>query len=209
MAVQRQEGAPWKVPTIFSPERKRRKRSSSILRTPPQAAARKVLDASVVRRGDRWWMYLAGQPGGYGATQLFSASLDPGAPLSALGWKLTRNEAGELAPVAGQNLSRPWDGNGGRHCPSYVKGWDPHKREWVERIYYAGAAENLWGPYTIGFLEWNGKAWIDQPDACVRCESRVGTRKRLRTEPHLSRRQMEDVVCGGLEPRKLPRARLR
>jgi len=129
----------------------------------PAGSGTEVLDASVVRRGDRWWMYLAGQPGGYGATQLFSASLDPGAPLSALGWKLTRNEAGELAPVAGQNLSRLWDGNGGRHCPSYVKGWDPHQREWVERIYYAGAAENLWGPYTIGFLEWNGKAWIDQP----------------------------------------------
>jgi len=122
-----------------------------------------VLDASVIRRGDRWWMYLAGQSGGYGATQIFSASLDPGAPLSLAGWKLTREEAGELAPLAGQSVSRVWDGNGGRHCPSYVRGWDPHKREWAERIYYAGAAENLWGPYTIGFLEWNGEEWIDQP----------------------------------------------
>jgi len=122
-----------------------------------------VLDASVVRRGDRWWMYLAGQSGGHGATQLFSASLDPGAPLSAHGWKLTRDESGELVPLAGQSASRAWDGSGGRHCPSYVRGWDPHKREWVERIYYAGAAENLWGPYTIGFLEWNGDGWIDQP----------------------------------------------
>lgn len=121
-----------------------------------------VLDASVVRHGDRWWMYLAGQASGQGATQLFSASLDPGVPLSALGWNLTQTESGELAPLAGQEVSRPWDGNGGRHCPSYVKGWDPKKCEWVERIYYAGAAENLWGPYTIGFLEWNGEAWIDQ-----------------------------------------------
>ena len=46
----------------------------------------------------------------------------------------------------------------------YVKGWDPAKREWVERIYYAGSAENLWGPYTIGFLEWNGDTWEDQPE---------------------------------------------
>lgn len=53
-------------------------------------------------------------------------------------------------------------GNGGRHCPSYVKGWDPTRRAWVERIYYAGAAENLWGPYTIGFLEWAGDQWTDQ-----------------------------------------------
>ena len=67
-------------------------------------------------------------------------------------------------PVCRPDLSRPWDGNGGRHCPSYVKGWDPSKDEWVERIYYAGAAENLWGPYTIGFLEWDGETWIDQPE---------------------------------------------
>jgi hypothetical protein len=33
----------------------------------------------------------------------------------------------------------------------------------VERIYYAGAAENLWGPYTIGFLQWDGAQWEDQP----------------------------------------------
>jgi hypothetical protein len=129
----------------------------------PAGKGTEVLDASVVRRGDRWWMYLAGQSGGYGATQLFSASLDPGASLSAAGWKLSRDNAGVLAPLAGQSASRLWDGNGGRHCPSYVRGWDTHKREWVERIYYAGAAENLWGPYTIGFLEWNGEEWIDQP----------------------------------------------
>ena len=55
-----------------------------------------VLDASVVRLGDQWWMYLAGQAGGYGATQLFSASLDVRAPLSALGWTLTRDEAGRV-----------------------------------------------------------------------------------------------------------------
>ncbi len=121
-----------------------------------------VLDASVIRRGDGWWMVLAGQAGGSGVTQLFSASLDPGAPLSALGWNLTRDEAGKPAPLGGQTASRAWDGRGGRHCPSYVKGWDPHKRAWVERIYYAGAQENLWGPYTIGFLEWNGEAWVDQ-----------------------------------------------
>jgi hypothetical protein len=43
-----------------------------------------------------------------------------------------------------------------------VKGWDPQKGEWVERLYYAGAAEDLWGPYTIGYLEWDGSAWQDQ-----------------------------------------------
>jgi len=122
-----------------------------------------VLDASVFRRGDQWWMVLAGQASGYGATQLYSASLAPGAPLSAADWKLARNEAGELEPIAPQAVSHAWDGNGGRHCPSYVKGWDPHKQRWVERIYYAGAAEHPWGPYAIGYLEWNGEAWVSQP----------------------------------------------
>lgn len=128
----------------------------------PSLNGAELVDASVVRRGGQWFMVLAGQADGHGATQLYSAALDPGAALSALGWKLTRNEEGALLPLAQQNFSRIWDGKGGRHCPSYVKGWDPEKKESVERIYYAGAAENLWGPYSIGFLEWNGKEWIDQ-----------------------------------------------
>ena len=76
---------------------------------------------------------------------------------------LTRDPAGELEPLAGHSMSSSWDGNGGRHCPSYVKGWDPVKGDWIERLYYAGSAENLWGPYTIGFLEWDGERWVDQP----------------------------------------------
>ncbi|MGH9581949.1 MAG: hypothetical protein ACRD4O_03305, partial [Bryobacteraceae bacterium] len=47
--------------------------------------------------------------------------------------------------------------------PSYVKGWDPQRSTWVERIYYAGGAEHVWGPYTIGYLEWDGGKWVDQP----------------------------------------------
>jgi hypothetical protein len=123
-----------------------------------------VLDASVVRRGGQWWMYLGGQAHGYGATQLFSASLPAGAPLSVLGWTLTRDDAGELTPVATQDKSGVWDRSGGRHCPAYVRGFDPHSGQWVERIYYAGAAENIWGPYTIGYLEWVGGKWVDQAE---------------------------------------------
>ena len=122
-----------------------------------------VLDPSVVYRDGRWWMCLAGQSEGYGPPELFSASLAPGAPLSSQGWTLTRNSAGKLTPLAGRDASRPWDGNGGRHCPSYVKGWDPRKSEWVERIYYAGGADHIWGPYTIGYLEWDGARWVDSP----------------------------------------------
>lgn len=121
-----------------------------------------LLDPTLVKRGEQWWMYLAGQEHGYGATDIYSASLPPGATLSAHGWEITREMSGRLTPVAGRSLSSAWDGKGGRHCPSYVKGFDPHKGVWVERIYYAGAAENLWGPYRIGVLEWDGEKWVDQ-----------------------------------------------
>jgi hypothetical protein len=123
-----------------------------------------LLDASVVHRDGRWWICLAGQAAGYGPTDLYSASLPPGAPLAATGWTPTRNAAGDVAPLAGRSRSQAWDGNGGRHCPSYVTGWDPVERRSVERIYYAGAADNLWGPYTIGFLQWDGERWVDQPE---------------------------------------------
>ena len=123
-----------------------------------------VADASVVKRKEQWWMYLAGQASGHGATDIYSASLLSGSPLSATGWKLTRSATGHLTPLAARRVSSVWDGKGGRHCPSYVTGWDPQKGQWVERIYYGGAAENLWGPYTIGFLQWDGQQWVDQPE---------------------------------------------
>ncbi len=121
-----------------------------------------LLDATLAKRGDQWWMFLAGQPGGFGATDLFSASLSPGASLSSQGWTLSRDGEGKLLPLAGREASGAWDGAGGRHCPCYVKGPDPHTDRWVERIYYAGAAENLWGPYAIGYVEWDGERWVDQ-----------------------------------------------
>jgi hypothetical protein len=124
-------------------------------------AGAELLDASVAQRGEQWWMFLAGQAAGYGPPELFSASLPLGAPLSPKGWTPTRNPAGELVPAAGRTRSLAWDGNGGRHCPSYAKGWDGSEGRWVERIYYAGAADNLWGPYTIGCLQWDGKEWLD------------------------------------------------
>jgi len=100
-----------------------------------------LVDASVTKRGEHWWMVLAGQPGGYGATDLYSAYLPKGAALSASGWTPLLDGAGQLAPLSARNKSALWDGNGGRHSSSYVQGWDPHKKAWVERIYYGGAAE--------------------------------------------------------------------
>ncbi len=130
----------------------------------PLTDAGEMTDCTVVKRGNRWWMYLAGEGGSETGLHLFSASLPEGAPLSSSGWMLTPdpNDPTKIAPLAGYELSANWDRNGGRHCPSYVRGWDPDRQAWVERIYYAGGAENMWGPYTIGYLEWDGSKWADQ-----------------------------------------------
>jgi hypothetical protein len=123
-----------------------------------------VTDSTLAKRGNRWWMYLAGSLIGQEGIHLFSASLPGGATLSATGWQLTSlaSDSAKVALLAEQEKSKAWDLNGGRHCPCYVRGWDLERGGWVERIYYAGAAENLWGPYTIGFLEWDGSTWVEQ-----------------------------------------------
>ena len=125
-----------------------------------------ITDATVARRRDRWWMFAAGQVQGDHRQHLFSASLPEGAPLSAEGWRLTAQEENpsRIAILAGHERSRVWDGVGGRHCPSYARGWNPHQNRWVERIYYANSGGNPWGPYSIGFLEWDGAAWVDQAE---------------------------------------------
>ncbi|MBV9182738.1 MAG: hypothetical protein JO356_15615 [Acidobacteria bacterium] len=123
-----------------------------------------LVDPTVAMRNEQWWMYLAGQASRGAPTDIYSAVLPAKAPLAKHIWQPNRNPAGELIPVSGRHLSACWDGRGGRHCPSYVKGWDPHQATWAERIYYAGAKENLWGPYAIGFLQWDGAKWRDQPE---------------------------------------------
>ena len=124
-----------------------------------------ITDATVTKRSNRWWMAAAGQILGEHGIHLFSASLPEGAPLAATGWTITADPSDSAKPalLAAYDASHSWDFKGGRHCPSYVKGFDPHRRDWVERIYYAGSAENYWGPYNIGYLEWDGVRWVDQP----------------------------------------------
>ena len=124
-----------------------------------------LTDSTIAKRGNRWWMYLAGEVQGHEGIQLFSASLPEGAPLASQGWELTadRRDPTHVALLAGHESSKAWDLKGGRHCPAYVRGWDAGRKTWVERIYYAGGAANLWGPYTIGYLEWDGNQWVDQP----------------------------------------------
>lgn len=125
-----------------------------------------ILDATLALRGDRWWLFGAGQMKDFRSTQLFSASLPAGAPLSAEGWQITAREEdpSRVAVLADHEKSAVWDLQGGRHCPCYVRGFDLRTNRWVERIYYAGSSANLWGPYTNGFLEWDGERWADQPE---------------------------------------------
>jgi hypothetical protein len=123
-----------------------------------------VTDPAIFTRDGRWWMCVASEVAGRPGIQLATASLPHGTPLSAAGWRLTADAAdSSRIAVLPQERSAAWDLRGGRHCPSYVRGWDPSLNQWVERIYYAGAAEHLWGPYAIGYLEWDGERWIDQP----------------------------------------------
>jgi len=120
-------------------------------------------DCTLARRGNQWWMFAGGLER-WPDIQLFSACLPSDAPLSTEGWKITPDpsDLSKIGLLAGKSRSYWWDGAGGRHCPSYVKGWDPEKGTWVERIYYAGAAHHFLGPFSIGYLEWDGSRWIDQ-----------------------------------------------
>src|SRR5262245_28273025 len=95
-----------------------------------------LTDPSVIKRGNRWWMYLAGRAMNRESIELFSASLPEGAPLAATGWTPTANanDRTKIAELAGHNSSNAWDLKGGRHCPSDVRGWDHGHKAWVERI---------------------------------------------------------------------------
>lgn len=131
---------------------------------------RTLVDCTVFKRVDRWWMAACGVEYTSPEINMFSASLPAGAPLSAKGWTMipASQDSTKPALLAGKTRSYSWDGKGGRHCPSYVKGWDPEKKDWVERIYYAGAAQDYMGPYAIGYIEWNGAGWVDQPAPAFR-----------------------------------------
>ncbi|MGH9533514.1 MAG: hypothetical protein ACRD2E_01495 [Terriglobales bacterium] len=135
----------------------------------PITNLRTLVDCTVARRGERWWMFACGLCADSWEIQMFSAALPPGAPLSATGWQITPDAARFDSPalLAGKSRSYAWDGAGGRHCPAYVRGFDPQRKAWVERIYYAGAAQHYLGPYAIGYLEWDGGEWRDQPEPAL------------------------------------------
>ncbi len=131
----------------------------------PVTKLRTMVDCTVVKRAGRWWMFTCGVEKDSSEINMYSASLSQDAPLSAEGWEIATDASDPAKPalLAGKQKSFWWDGKGGRHCPSYVQGWDPEKQAWVERIYYAGAARDFMGPYVIGYIEWDGQQWADQP----------------------------------------------
>lgn len=134
---------------------------------------RAFTDPTIFKRGNQWWMVAGGFDIRRRAILLLSASLPPGAPLAASGWKITTapddpTTALELVPPSS---NESWDGPGGMHCPAYVRGWDPTANagtgDWSERIYYAGASASFAGPYSIGYLEWDGSHWNRHGDSPV------------------------------------------
>lgn len=126
---------------------------------------RSLTDCTIVNLQNRWWMFIGGASGkGFPDLNIYSASLPPGKPLSPHGWEITvePRDRSSAAVLANKTSSYLWDGRGGRHCPSFVRGFDPDLDRWVDRIYYAGASDNPAGPYSIGYLEFDGIRWIEQ-----------------------------------------------
>ena len=69
-----------------------------------------LTDSSVVKRSNRWWMYLAGRAMNRESIELFSASLPEGAPLAATGWSPTArsDDRTKIADLAGHQDSKAW-----------------------------------------------------------------------------------------------------
>ncbi|WP_199433503.1 hypothetical protein [Qaidamihabitans albus] len=125
-------------------------------------------DPNVHKIGGQWWMFLGAFQDTF-KTNLFSASLPHGAPLSSSEWSFTTEEsdphrAASLVPQPGDGS---WDA-AGLHTPRYVQGIDASGRK-VERIYYSGRTTeavtgNSGSRYAIGMLERVDGAWIRRDD---------------------------------------------
>lgn len=126
---------------------------------------RTFTDSTIFKRGNQWCMVGGGFDIKKRAIMLLSASLPAGTPLSTNRWKLTAdpNDPSSALPLVMPSSPEGWDGLGGMHCPSYARGWDPAANggagAWQERIYYAGSSKSFVGPYTIGYLHWDGSRW--------------------------------------------------
>lgn len=114
-------------------------------------------DVTLMRRDDRWWMIMGelADPA-VPRIDLRSAQLPRNATVDSLEWTID----GQCAPPTPPNS---WDATG-YHCVSYVRGRSGG--QWVERLYYASSSAwtDITGPYSIGFLEWDGVEWVRHPE---------------------------------------------
>lgn len=155
-----------------------------------------LVDASVTKRGEHWWMVLAGQPRGYGATDLYSAYLPKGAALSASGWTPLLDGAGRLAPLSARNKSALWmamvAGTALRMCRAGTLtkklGWSAFTTQVLPRFF--GAPHDR-------LPRMGRRAMAGSAGTRVRSHRGLGARQRLRAQSLVSRRQMEDVVRSG------------
>lgn len=114
-------------------------------------------DVTLMHRDDRWWMIMGelADPA-VPRIDLRAAHLPRGATVDSLEWTIY----GQCAPPAPEG---GWDATG-YHCVSHARGRSGGR--WVERLYYASAAAwtDIAGPYSIGFLEWDGSEWFRHPE---------------------------------------------
>ena len=111
----------------------------------------------------RWWMYLAGRATKRESIELFSASLPPGAPRrNRMDTDCMQNDKTKIADLAGHQNSQVMGSQRRTSLSVLRQGLGPASAPKSSESYYAGGAANVWGPYTIGYLEWNGTKWVDQ-----------------------------------------------
>jgi hypothetical protein len=120
-----------------------------------------VADPSVTRLDDGYWMVLGALDPTTHVIDLFSAE----SGRATDGWRIVTEpgDPGLALRIADRPEAGGWDATG-YHCPCHVAGADLDG-EPVERIYYASSATwSFYGPYQIGFLEWDGQTWRRYPE---------------------------------------------
>jgi hypothetical protein len=120
-----------------------------------------VADPSVTRRDGGYWMVLGAMDPARHVIDLYSA--ESATPTDD--WRIVTEPDDPKTALRIAEPPKPgdWDATG-YHCPSYANGFDGDGNP-VERIYYASSAEwtSLYGPYQIGFLQWDGRTWQRHP----------------------------------------------
>lgn len=143
-------------------------------------------DVTLIRRGNQWRMIAPARTNATRRLSVYSATLPPGAPLSATGWSIETAPGDPTAaalyiPDVPVEQTGKWDYR--NHNSSYVRGWDPGlnggRGGWEERLYFAGDTQLRTNSYAIGYDRWDGRAWqrTDAPvmTATEPWESDVGT----------------------------------